>query len=248
VVTQGPTSAALPPGLLLLADARFPAGGHVHSAGLEAAVSIGDVHDPDSLMRYLRDRLHTTGSVDAAFAAATTRSCQRGSGDAAGLRTAVERLDAEYAARTLSPYLRETSRRLGRQLLRVTTTTWPSSTVDSLLIGEQAGDGHVGRDLHQPLAMGVATFAAGGREADAATITIHQLAGAVTSAATRLLGLDPIELAALQAVAVDEAVAAVSDARAWDTGDLARLPATGGALTEILGEHHGSLDARLFAT
>ena len=50
----------LSPGLLLLADARFPAGGHAHSAGVEAAVAIGDVRDVASLDRYLRARLATT--------------------------------------------------------------------------------------------------------------------------------------------------------------------------------------------
>ena len=37
--------------LLLLADGRFPAGGHAHSGGVEAAVTHGAVHDTDSLER-----------------------------------------------------------------------------------------------------------------------------------------------------------------------------------------------------
>ena len=61
------------PALLLLADARFPTGGHAHSAGTEQAVAIGDVHDVDSLGRYLRARLATTGRTDAAFTAFTCR-------------------------------------------------------------------------------------------------------------------------------------------------------------------------------
>ena len=64
---------------LLLADGRFPAGGHVHSAGVEAAVADGRVHDEDSLAAYMRGRLLTAGLTDAALAVATTtRSRARG--------------------------------------------------------------------------------------------------------------------------------------------------------------------------
>ena len=56
----------------LLADGRFPAGGHVHSAGVEAAVADGRVHDEESLAAYMRGRLLTAGLTDAALAVATT--------------------------------------------------------------------------------------------------------------------------------------------------------------------------------
>ena len=56
------------PGLLLLADGRFPSGGHAQSAGVESAVAHGDVVDIETLERYLAGRLATTGLVDAAFA------------------------------------------------------------------------------------------------------------------------------------------------------------------------------------
>ncbi|MEU5422925.1 urease accessory protein UreF, partial [Streptomyces sp. NPDC020667] len=35
--------------LLVLADGRFPAGGHAHSGGAEAAVKAGRVRDAESL-------------------------------------------------------------------------------------------------------------------------------------------------------------------------------------------------------
>ena len=56
------------PALLLLADGRFPAGGHAHSAGVEAAVRYGDVVDDATLERYLQARLASTGVTDAAMA------------------------------------------------------------------------------------------------------------------------------------------------------------------------------------
>ncbi|MEU1094646.1 urease accessory protein UreF, partial [Streptomyces sp. NPDC005877] len=56
--------------LLVLADGRFPAGGHAHSGGAEAAVRAGRVRDADGLAEFCRGRLHTAGLVAASLAAA----------------------------------------------------------------------------------------------------------------------------------------------------------------------------------
>ena len=224
----------LSPGLLLLADARFPAGGHAHSAGVEAAVAIGDVRDVASLDRYLRARLATTGRVDAAFAAVVCAAAVEGHLDHALLA----RLDAEYSARVPSPYLRSVSRRLGRQLARAAGRTWPSPAL-TLLASSPDG-------AHQALVLGAAAAAAGATPEDTVGLAIHHLAGAVTSAAIRLLGLDPVEVAALHAAAAASATDRLVHDRPWDVVDVADLAAGGGSLTEILGEHHGSRSARLF--
>ena len=68
----------------------------------------------------------------------------------------------------------------------------------------------------------------------------------MTSAAVRLLGLDPIELAVVQERAGRVCDGYSSNATRWASMAPAELPAWGGTLTEILGEHHGSLDARMF--
>ncbi len=217
--------------LMLLIDGRFPAGGHAYSAGVEAAASIGDVVDVGSLERYLHGRLATSGRVDAAFAAHT---CAR----ADELDVIAGDLDAEYSARVMSPYLRTTSRRLGRQLIRASARIWPGAGVDA--VAATTGG------PHQPIALGAVVAAAGGSPADAAALVFHHLGAAVTSAAVRLLGLDPIELAAVQARAGRSVDAGRDEWAAWSVGPPSDLPAAGGSLTEILGEHHGGLDARLF--
>ncbi|MYU17183.1 urease accessory protein UreF, partial [Streptomyces sp. SID8361] len=56
--------------LLILADGRFPAGGHAHSGGAEAAVAAGRIHDAASLEAFCRGRLHTAGLTAAGLAAA----------------------------------------------------------------------------------------------------------------------------------------------------------------------------------
>ena len=223
--------------LLLLVDGRFPAGGHAYSAGVEAAVTIGDVVDTPTLERYLRGRLATTGQVDAAFAA---NSCMRLRSDstADALEALAADLDDEYSARLPSPYLRETSRQLGRQLLRAATRIWTTPAIDavSMTMG----------GAHQPIALGAVVAAAGGEATDAAALSFHHLTAAVTSAAVRLLGLDPIELAVVQERVGHDCDRYGAHASEWASTRPAELPAWGGSLTEILGEHHGSLDARMF--
>ncbi len=222
--------------LLMLVDGRFPAGGHAYSAGVEAAVSAGDITDVATLERYLMGRLATTGRVDAAFAA---NACVSLAEAPPGLlEEAAHTLDLEYSARTPSPYLRSVSRRLGRQLLRPATGIWDTPAL-ALLSTTTGGP-------HQPIALGAVTGAAGGGPVEAVALACHHLTAAVLSAAIRLLGLDPLELVVLQ-----ERVGGYSDsltglAAQWAAMSPSDLPADGGSLTEILGQRRGSLHARMF--
>lgn len=54
--------------LLALADSRLPTGGHVHSGGVEEAVTSGLVVDLDTLRAFLRRRIATHGLVAASVA------------------------------------------------------------------------------------------------------------------------------------------------------------------------------------
>ncbi|EGX54847.1 urease accessory protein, partial [Streptomyces zinciresistens K42] len=56
--------------LLVLADGRFPAGGHAHSGGAEEAVRAGRITGAASLADFCRGRLHTAGLTAASLAAA----------------------------------------------------------------------------------------------------------------------------------------------------------------------------------
>ena len=138
----------------------------------------------------------------------------------------------------MSPYLREVSRRQGRQLLRSAREIWPSPWLD--LLAEVDGG------PHQPVVLGVTVGAAGGEPIDAATIALHHLTSAVATAAVRLLGLDPVALAGVQARMAPTIDGIAAASAACVDLDASRLPADGGLLTEILGQHHGGRDARLF--
>ncbi|MFJ5807472.1 urease accessory protein UreF [Streptomyces sp. NPDC093093] len=219
--------------LLVLADGRFPAGGHAHSGGAEAACKAGRIHDAATLADFCRGRLHTSGLVAAGLAAAA----------ALGLDPA--ELDAAADARTPSPALRTAARRLGRQLLRAARATWPAGELDALAAAFPPG-------AHQPVVLGVTARAAGLGPSDAAHVAVYESVSGPATATVRLLGLDPFEASAVLARLAPE-LDAVS-ARATEAALLARdegtgaLPAASSPLLDISAQVHAAWPVRLFAS
>ncbi len=225
-------------GLLLLASGRFPAGGHAHSGGLEAVVTVEGVRDIPGLEAFLRGRTATTGVVTAAFAAAACAALT----DPAGCGVAMlGELDHELDARLPAPALRTVSRRLGRQMLRAGRVVWPHARLDELADAMPHGP-------HQPVALGAVAAAAGLGAHGAALAAVHESVAGPATAAVRLLGLDPFAVHAvlarlgpsLDAIAVEGA----AHARTAPAG----LPARGAPLLDILAEHHATWEVRLFAS
>ncbi len=211
---------------LLLADGRLPTGGHVHSAGVESAVSDGRIVDIDSLGAYLLGRLHTIGLTDAALAAAAV--LQPGS---------IAVLDAEAEARITVPELRAVSRRLGRQLVRVAGRCWPDPVLAALP-----------DDPHQPVALGAVGLAAGLDALTVARLAVHHATATPAQSALRLLGLDPFAVAALTARLTIDAELVAQEATVCAAGPIEDLPARTGPVVEIAGATHASLTTRLFAS
>ena len=60
--------------LLALADSRLPTGGHVHSGGVEEAVTSGLVVDLATLRAFLRRRIRTHGLVPPTITTGTSSS------------------------------------------------------------------------------------------------------------------------------------------------------------------------------
>jgi urease accessory protein len=211
---------------LLLADGRFPMGGHVHSAGVESAVADGRITHESSLGAYLLGRLHTAGLTEASLAAATMHHTDR-----------LDELDAEAEARITVPALRLVSRRLGRQLVRVAGRCWPSATFASLP-----------ESPHQCVALGCVGLAAGLEPIDVARLAVHHALTTPAQAAVRLLGLDPFSVAALTAGLSTAGELVAAEAVAAAAGPIADLPARTGPLVEIAAAGHAALPTRLFAS
>ncbi|MBT2229494.1 urease accessory protein UreF [Nonomuraea sp. NEAU-A123] len=237
------------PALLLLTDSRLPAGGHAHSGGTEQAIATGAVHDLASLAAFLRGRLHTSGHVAAALAAAACTLSATRSPD-----TLWDLLDAEADARTASPAQRDASRTQGRLLLRVARRLWPSPALDGLA---QAVP-----NPHHPIALGAAAHAAGASPEDAAlAAAYHAITGSAT-AAVRLLGLDPVAVHGLLADLAPDlaATASMADMGAHSTEppgasgtpladrSWAELPARSAPALDLLAERHAGAKVRLFVS
>ncbi|MFH9864067.1 urease accessory protein UreF [Streptomyces sp. NPDC017202] len=219
--------------LLVLADGRFPAGGHAHSGGAEEAVKAGRITGAVDLADFCRGRLHTAGLVAAALAAAAAAGADPGE------------LDAAADARTPSPALRAAARRLGRQLLRAARATWPDAELDALARKFPKG-------AHQPVVLGLTARAAGLEPRDAAYCAAYESVSGPASAVVRLLSLDPFEATAVlarMAAEVDGLVdRAVVAGAAVPSEGVEVLPAASAPLLEIGAEAHAGWGMRLFAS
>jgi urease accessory protein len=107
--------------------------------------------------------------------------------------------------------------------------------------------------VHHPLVLGAAAAAAGADPGAAAALAVHHLIGGACTAAVRLLGLDPLRVAAIAAEVgragepvVDGAVGAAMAALAADDPDL--LPVDGSPLSDVLAQLHHRSEATLFAS
>jgi urease accessory protein len=219
--------------LFVLADGRFPAGGHAHSGGAESAVAAGRITDADSLEGFCRGRLHTAGLVAAALAAAAT----------AGHDPLA--LDEAADARTPMPALRTTARKLGRQMMRAARATWPSAELDVLAAARPRG-------AHQPVVLGLAARSAGLAPLDAAYAVAYETVGGPATAAVRLLGLDPFDATAVLARLAPDidqtAAAATAAAHLIPEQGIDALPAASAPLLDITAQQHAAWPVRLFAS
>ncbi|MEU9313923.1 urease accessory UreF family protein [Streptomyces sp. NPDC048256] len=219
--------------LLVLADGRFPAGGHAHSGGVEAAVASRGVHDALSLEAFCRGRLHTAGLTAAGLAAAAATGYD------------LMALDEAADARTPVPALRQVARKLGRQMLRAARAAWPCPELDQ--IAQRLPQG-----AHQPVVLGVAARAAGLTPLDAAQCAAYESIGGPATAAVRLLSLNPFDATALLARLagdLDDVAHAASEAAAHlATDGIGVLPAASSPLLDITGEQHAAWSTRLFAS
>ncbi|MFD8620468.1 urease accessory protein UreF [Streptomyces sp. NPDC059513] len=215
--------------LLVLADGRFPAGGHAHSGGAEPAVTQGRIRDADGLAAFCRGRLHTTGLTAAALAAAAAH----------GLDPIA--LDEAADARTPSPALRATARKLGRQLMRAARATWPSPGLDALASARPRG-------AHQPVVLGLTARAAGLGPEDAAHCAAYETVSGPATAVVRLLSLDPFHATAVLARLAPELDQVAAQAAEAARHGIDALPAASAPLLDITAEAHAAWPVRLFAS
>ena len=217
--TTSPRSPASLATLLALADSRLPTGGHVHSGGVEEAITAGLVTDVGTLRAFLRRRIRSQGLVSASLAAAV----HTGS-------LSVPAADVETDARTPAPAARAASRAQGRGLVRLARRVWP---------------GHdwtpVGTKPHLAVAAGVVGVAAEVTPEHTALALVYTTMTGTATAAQRLLALDPADVAALtfELSALCEDVAAAAVKELADLSD---------PLLDVLAQQHAARERPLFVS
>ena len=163
-------------------------------------------------------RLRLVAEADARIAVAARR------GDADGA-------EAEWLARCPSPILRDVGMRLGAQLLRSAAATWPVTP----------------RRTPRPVALGELSAVAGIDDEGVALLALYDDAATVTSAALKLLPLDPaVTTSWLAELAPQMELAA--RAIAADDRPLADQPAPAAVALELAAPVHHAREERLFAS
>lgn len=212
---------------LLLADARLPSGGYAFSSGLEPALQGG--LPPSEIAAFLLARAHTTTMVDAATAVVARAAGVRGDSYAP-----VERA---WAARTPSGATRQSSRELGRGLLRLATRLWPNSAPIAALHPGVGG-------WSRPVVLGAVAAHAG---VDAETLVRLAVYDDMACAVAALLKLEPgdpvdgVRLVIDACASVDPLVPQLAALTSPEA-----IPAASAPQSETWAEAHAITNRRLF--
>ncbi|MBB5153780.1 urease accessory protein UreF [Saccharopolyspora phatthalungensis] len=224
--------------VLTLADSRFPGGGHAHSGGVEEAAARGLITGVGDLREFLHGRLHGAGALQAVFAAAAAHAAAR------GVRSGHWReLDVELDARTPSPAQREASRAQGRGMVRAGRAAWPSPVLTELVAATPRP--------HHPIVLGVLAATAGAGPWEAALAAGYLAVSGPSAAGVRLLGLDPFAVNAVVTELADDLDRIAAEAASVAGLDPAELPAPGAPALDLLAEahdRHHREEVRLFAS
>ncbi|PYM39927.1 MAG: hypothetical protein DME12_17575 [Candidatus Rokuibacteriota bacterium] len=219
--------------LLQLADGLFPAGGFVHSFGLETYVQEGRVVDAAGLEAFVVAHLEgSAGPCDAVVVAHATRLAARG--DVAGAVA----LDARLDAMKCVPEFRAASRQMGRQTLRAASALDDDRFLAELLSAVEARS----TPGHHAVAFGCALGRAGADAERAAVAYLYSTAVLLVGAGLRLIALGQVHGQCVLARLRPAIARLGSEAVAREVDDLWSFNPG----LELAGLRHATLDTRLF--
>ncbi len=220
-------------GLLRFADGLFPAGGYAHSMGLETCVQHGAIADATGAERYLRAYLEASaGPCDAVAAVNALAAARRD--DLAAI------LDFDRALDAMKPAseMREASRQMGRQTVRIAAATLDAPLISAL--ERAAAEGAT--PCHHAIVFGAAGGVSGWTPEDCATAYLYAAAAQLVGATLRLLPVGQLEGQRILARAEALITRLAREAAARGIDEIWSF-APG---VEIAAMQHAGLEARLF--
>jgi urease accessory protein len=218
---------ALPWRILQIADSGFPTGGFAHSAGLEAALHLGEARTGDQLEDYVRAHLWNVGHASLPFVAAAHEAVD-------DLWALCDWMDACLTNHVSN----RASRTQGRTFLATCADVFDEPAVAAL--ASRARSRSV--PAHFAPAFGAALALLGVTHRDALALHLHVALRGVTSAAVRLGVVGPLEAQRLQVRHASTLDRVLVECAALRPGQ-----ATSSApLLDLFGATHDTLYARLF--
>jgi urease accessory protein len=219
--------------LLQFSDGLFPAGAYAHSFGLECCVQSGEVHDAAGVEAFLRAYLEgCAGPMDGVALVCARRVAAKEN------LAACLALDETLDAMKTSSELRDASKQMGRQSLRVATHLPCHPLLEQF--GKAVADGAT--PCHHPIVFGMIGGVLGWDALEMTGAHLYSTSAALVGAALRLLPLG--QLAGQRVVWNVRPVIATLAEEAQDKNEQdmwSFAPAL-----EIASMRHALLDARLF--
>jgi urease accessory protein len=226
--------------LLQFSDGLFPSGSYAHSFGLETYAADGAIRDAGGVERFLLAYLEGSVAPTDAVAALASREAALSS-----LAARVERcvsIDRCLDAMKPASELRDASRQMGRQVLRIAANLGAPFTLQGLTAELFRAVETTETPGHHAMAFGVVGAAAGWQEAETAYAYLYSTCAGLAAAALRLLSLGQL---AGQQILWALAPSIAKCAEEAQGKDLAYIWSFAPGL-EIAAMRHAMLDARLF--
>jgi urease accessory protein len=226
--------------LLQFSDGLFPAGSYAHSFGLETYTANRTIRDAAGLECFLRSYLRgSVAPMDAIAALASRRAALRNG--TAGMEQCII-IDHKLDAMKLAREVRDASRQMGRQVLRVAANLAELFALDGPMgplfraVEDEATPGH------HAIAFGVVGAALGWPETEMVSAYLYSTCAGLVAGALRLLPLGQLAGQRILWSLTQSITELAKEVQGKDMADVWSF-APG---IEIAAMRHANLDARLF--
>jgi urease accessory protein len=226
--------------LLQFSDGLFPAGSYAHSFGLETYTTDGTIRNARDVECFLVSYLRGSVAPTDAIAALASRKAAL-SKEAAGMEQCVI-IDHQLNAMKLASELRDASRQMGRQVLRIAANLGEPFTLHGLTCALFQAVENEETPGHHAMAFGVVGAALGWLETEMARAYLYSTSAGLVAAALRLL---PLGQLAGQRILWSLAPLITKLAEEVQGKDMADIWSFAPGI-EIAAMRHAILDARLF--